>query len=104
MMVLMTKRENAHPRQGKRKKDRWGKCRLCTTLPLKRDRERWLCGYFRCAKCQHWLCWDHLQLRKVRDQIGIYRLTCKPACVLRTPPVQDDVSPEWTAEEIAAWK
>lgn len=66
---------SVNPRQGKRKKDRWGLCMECGHPTA-----------IRAACCKHWRCQDHLTLRRVPGQIGIYRVRCLPKCRLRRRP------------------
>jgi hypothetical protein len=72
-----------NPRQGKRKRDRWGPCKECG-LPSEH----------RCDVCGNWRCFgvraafyaagiEHGALRKVKGSLGLYRFKCKPACRLR---------------------
>lgn len=67
---VFPKRPN--PKQGTRKRDKWGFCRHCnhgTNL--------------KCNRCEHWCCKDCSKLRKKKDTIGVYILHCYPRCVLR---------------------
>ena len=62
----------------RRKQPVCGPCSLCGAL-----------AYYRCARCERFRCFggeawlnlrEHATLRKVRGQVGVFRLCCTPEC------------------------
>jgi hypothetical protein len=65
-----------HPRQGLRKRDRWGLCKECGTPSA-----------FRCSRCHNWRCAQTcIRLRALPGRIGHYAAVCFPRCRLRMHP------------------
>lgn len=61
-----------HPKQGTRKRDKWGFCRHCNHGT-----------HLKCNRCEHWCCQNCAKLRKKKGTVGVYILHCYPRCVLR---------------------
>lgn len=79
-----------HPRQGKRKRDKWGWCRLCQYTKLISDDDgcqapRGTGTSIKCHKCGHWVCKDCCVLRKRKGEEGVYFVHCSPRCIKRRP-------------------
>jgi hypothetical protein len=63
------------PRQGQRKRDRWGPCKACG----------YPAGYV-CAKCSSWRCASCVRFRAAPGRSGLYFAHCLPRCQARMNP------------------
>lgn len=68
-----------NPRQGKRKRDKWGFCRMCQ---FKQD-GKGTGTVIKCHKCEHWVCKECCTLRRKKGEVGVYFVHCSPRCILR---------------------